>query len=193
MHRDPIKVINKGYQWYVLRVQGAYEKKASFVLHFHGSTGAIPHYELVKQLWVPEITVQYFAKSGVKREKRTSMMPGYLFMEAILSHKLYSAFKKPNIPYVFGWLQTPYSWPSVVPRASIQHLATIGAQEPEAPKLAFRVGDIVTLAGLGVRGAVLDISEGHATIEVLIFQRKVPIRISRDHFGEVEKITRGGD
>jgi len=186
--RHPIRVIRKGYRWHVLRVEGSYEKKASLVLHFYGTAGVIAHYELVRRLWVPEVTIKYFAKDGAAKERRTSMIPGYLFVEAILSYKLYAALKKPKFPHVFGWLQNWQSWPSVVPQADIQRLAVLESRVPEPPKLTFDIGDEVVIPSLGIRGIVLTISEGAVMLNIEIFHRRLPVRVSNEFFGEVIKV-----
>lgn len=186
--RQPIRVIRQGYRWHVLRVEGAYEKKASLALRFYGAAGIIPHYELVRRLWVPEVTIEYFAKDGSQKERRAPMMPGYLFMEAILSYKLYAALKKPNFPHIFGWLQHWRSWPSMVPYMDIQRLAVLEAQNPEPVKLAFSVGDTVAIPSLGIHGTVLDISQSEITLNVEIFHRPLPFKVGREHFGEVVKV-----
>jgi len=185
--RRPIKVIRQGYWWHVLRVEGAYEKKASLALRIYGAAGVIPHYELVRRLWVPEITVQYFGKDGTGKTRRTSMMPGYLFIEAILSYKLYAALRKPQFPYVFGWLQNWGSWPATVPQVNIQQLAVLEAKVPGLPELAFDVGDAVLIPSMGIKGSVLEITHHGLTLDIEIFHRKIPFKVGRELFGEVVK------
>lgn len=186
--RQPIKVISTGYKWYVLRVEGSYEKKTSLALHFYGAAGAIPHYELIRRLWVPEVIAQSTGKDGSTRERRTSMIPGYLFVEAILSYPLYAALKKPEFPHVFGWLQNWQCWPAMVPQTDIRHLAMLEVKVPEPPELSFIVGDEVTVPTLGVRGIVLEITVRGVTLDVEIFQQKLLFKVKRDFFGEIVKV-----
>lgn len=186
--RRPIEVISEGYRWYVLRVGGSYEKKASLALHFYGSTGVIPHYELIRRLWAPEISVQYQSKDGSFKEKRASMFPGYLFVEAILSYPLYAALRRPEFPHIFGWLQTWQSWPAAVPQSDIRRLAVLEMEAPAPPELSFGVGDEVAVPTLGVRGSVLSITSQEVTLLVNIFQRKLPVKVSRDFLGEIMKV-----
>lgn len=187
--RRPIKVIRKGYRWHVLRVEGSYEKKTSLALHFYGTTGIIPHYELIQRLWVPEVTVKYFSKSGATKERRTPMVPGYLFVEAILSYQLYASLKKPNFPHMFGWLQTWKSWPVIVPQADIRRLALLEVRDPEPPELAFGVGDKVVIPSLGIRGIVLAITQQSVTLDIELFHRNIPFRVGHDFFAEIIRVV----
>ena len=186
--RRPIEVISTGYKWYILRVEGSYEKKTSLALHFYGTSGAIPPYELIRRLWVPEITTQFISKDGSTKERRTSMIPGYLFIETILSYRLYAALKKPEFPHVFGWLQNWQCWPAMVSQADIRRLATLEAEEPESPELSFGIGDKVAVPTLNITGVVLGITTREVTLDVEIFQQKLPFKVKRDFFGEIVKV-----
>lgn len=188
LERQPIKVISTGYKWYVIRVEGSYEKKASLALHFYGAAGVIPHYELIRRVWVPEITKQYVSKDGATKERRASMIPGYLFVETILSYKLYAALKKPEFPHIFGWLQTWQCWPAMVSQTDIQHLTMLETEVDTHQELAFVIGDEVTIPTLDVRGIVLEITTQDVILDVKIFQQKLPIKVKRDFFSEIEKV-----
>jgi transcription antitermination factor NusG len=187
LQRCPIEVVYEGYRWYVLRVEGAYEKKASLILHLYGTVGVIPHYELVRRLWVPEISLKSLSKDGVVKERRASMVPGYLFIETILSYQLYATLRRPDLPHVFGWLQSWKSWPSMITQSDIQRLAVLENREPEPLNLSWGVGDEVILPWLGVQGEVSSISGSSVMLDIEIFHRRLPFKVGREFLSEIVK------
>ena len=108
--------------------------------------------------------------------------------KTILSYKLYAALKKPEFPHIFGWLQNWQCWPAMVPQTDIQHLTMLEAEVTTPQELLFAIGDEVTIPTLDVRGVVLEISAQDIILDIKLFQRKLPIKVKRDFFGEIEKV-----
>jgi len=173
----------------VLKVEGSYEKRAALVIEAYGNAGKIPDFDLVRRIWVPQITIFRFAANGSREQKRTSTLPGYLLVEAILTEKLYSALKEPDLPHVFGWLQYEDSWPSQVSMSEIRTLAYIEsfATSP-LPRVTFGVGDLVAIPSLNVTGTVCSVSDVNAIVEIVIFRRKVPLEVPRELFSEMNRL-----
>ena len=185
MERTPITVIKDGYRWYSLRVEGAREQRASLALHFYGAAGYIPDYDLVKKLWVPRMSVKVKAKV-----KQVSILPGYLFMEAILSRKLYSFLRRCDIPYIYGWVRHRGSWPSDIPIEEMERLVLLEEEDPtlKAPVRVFNVGEKVSFPSLNIEGIVAGMSDAFLVLNVNVFHRNVICRIRKDQLGEVVKL-----
>ena len=151
------KALYKGYRWFVLAVEGSYEKKAALMIELSGSAGQIPDYDLVRRIWVPQMTTSAVATDGSIKEKQITALPGYLLVQAILTEPLYSALKKPDLPHVYGWLQLEDAWPSQIETFEVRNLAVLQNQIPEVPDFGFEVGDTVVVPSLGMNGEVLEI------------------------------------
>ena len=179
--RVPIKAIYSTYNWFVLRVKGASETKAMLYLDLYGSAHKIPDYELIQQLWVPQAPI------APKSNRWTALTSGYIFVKAVLSYKLYSALKEPDIPCIFGWLQQGKSWPSIVPVGEIRKLAMPHVTEFVAEELptVFFVGDVVDLLAMGLKGTVSKVAEAYVIIDIFVFNRSVPYKVRREAFHEV--------
>lgn len=186
--RTPIHTVYNGFNWFVLRVQGAQEAKAALNLELCGAAGQVPDYCLVKQLWIPHTTTTINSK-GVTKVHKVVLTPGYIFVEALLSRSLHAALKAPDIPHVFGWLQRGGSWPSLVSLTEIRRLACLEEPAPvEEPDIIFNIGDKVTIPSMGVVGYVVNLSYLEMTLEVEVFSRKVPFKVRRTFFSEIVKL-----
>jgi len=157
------------------------------MLETYGRSGEVPDFDLVRRIWVPQMSVQFFTSDGSSINRRVSILPGYLLLKAILSYELYAALRRPSLPHVFGWLKYGESWPSEVPRADIRVLLHLEAQEREFQPL-FGVGEYVHLTGLGLKGVVHEVTSTHMFVEISFFKRKTLIEIPRERFAEVVRI-----
>jgi len=188
MNRIPISVIgNRDINWYVLRVEGAYEHKASLAIQIYGSIGVIPDFGLVRQTWVPEMTI----RSQFKK-KRVSTLPGYLFMQALLSDKLYESLKKPDLPHIFGWLQNRKCWPSFVSNNEIEHLIELENQDINVrPKPLFDVGERVMFPSLNMEGTISSASDNAVFLNVELFHKSFIVKVQPQHFDELIRVEEG--
>ena len=179
------KVIHRGFRWFVLRVEGSFEHRAALALEMYGQSGNILDYDLVKRIWVPQMTVQGLRPDGSTRFRRVSTLPGYLLVEAILTHDLYGSLQKPGLPHIFGWLRSKGNYPSEVPFSEIQVLNRLETYKLEPSRSLFDVGENVKLPGLGVVGEVLAVSPSFLIVEIDMFNRKIPINVRRSAFSEL--------
>ena len=189
MERIPIRTLTvPNYEWYVLRVQGAFEKKASLALQVYGTAGAVPDFNLIRRCWVPEINVK--SKGTSYKVRRVSTLPGYLFVEALLSDKLYTALKRPDLPHIFGWLQCRRNWPSIVDHGEVEQLLEWEQLNIDiiVTVPTFIVGEKVSFPSMNVTGMVSSITDNAIFVSVDIFHRPVMCRISKQFFGEVVRI-----
>lgn len=184
------RVICQGFRWFVLRVEGSFEHRAALALEMYGQAGKVADYDLVKRLWVPQTTVQSRGLDGSTKFRRVSTLPGYLLVEAILTHDLYGSLQQLRLPHVFGWLRTKGSFPSEVPFAEIQVLNRLETYKLEQRAVPFDVGERVQLPGLGVSGEVLAISTSYLIVEVPMFNRKIPINVKRSAFSELVRVEK---
>ncbi len=183
--RRPRRVIHEGFRWFVLRVEGSFEHRAALALEMYGQAGKIADYDLVKRVWVPQMTIQSQGPDGSMQFRRVSTLPGYLLVEAILTHDLYGTIQQLRLPHVFGWLRSKGSWPSEVPFTEIQVLNRLETYKLESRAAPFDVGERVKLSGLDVTGTVLAVSSSHLIVEILMFNRKIPINVKRSSFSEL--------
>lgn len=182
------RVIYQGFRWFVLRVEGSFEHRAALTLEMYGQAGSIADYDLVKRLWVPQRMVQSRELDGSIKFRRVSTLPGYLLIEAILTHDLYGSLRQLKLPHVFGWLRTKGSWPSEVPFTEIQILNRLETYKLEPRVVPFDVGERVQLPGLDVSGEILAISTAYLIVEVSMFNRKIPINVKRSSFPELIRV-----
>jgi len=186
--RTPIYAIYEGFNWFVLRVQGAQEAKAALNIELCGAADLIPDYCLVRQLWIPHTTTIIKSK-GASKLKKVVLLPGYIFVETILSRALHAFLKAPDIPYVFGWLRRGKGFPSLVSMSEIRRLACLEEPLPaEEHVVMFNIGDKVSFPSMGVVGYVVNLSYVEVTLEVDVFKRKVPFRVKRKYFSELVKL-----
>ena len=178
-------MIHQGFRWFVLRVEGSFERRAALALEMFGQVGKIADYDLVKRVWVPQRTVQSPRPDGSIKFRRVSTLPGYLLVEAILTHDLYETIQQLKLPHVFGWLRSKGNWPSEVPFADIQVLHRLETYKLEPRAAPFDVGEEVKLSGLGVEGKILAVSSSHLIVEILMFNRKIPINVKRSSISEL--------
>jgi len=185
--RQPKHVVQPGLRWYILRVDGAYEKKAALALHVFGAAGRVPDFELIRQLWIPQSVIDYTNPSGKLIKKNVVLIPGYLFVEAILSYRLYASLRRPDLPHIYGWLQPEKSWPSTIDFDEVRHLATIDLEtESTIDFMPFEVGDRVKVPG-GVIGEISEISEVKLIVSIEMFGRRVDVEVRRRLFSELVK------
>jgi transcription antitermination factor NusG len=182
------RVIYSGYRWFVLRVEGSFEKRAALALEMYGQSGNVPDFDLVKQIWVPQMTVQAPKPDGSMKFRRVSTLPGYLLVRTILSYDLYGALQRPGLPHVFGWLRCRDSWPSEVAFSEVRVLNRLETYITEPRRIPFSVGEAVRLPGLGVSGTVLAAARSHLVVEVPMFNRKVPINVRSNMFSELTRM-----
>jgi len=153
-----------------------------------GRSGKVPDFDLVRRIWVPQMTVPVFSSDGSPIHRRVSILPGYLLLKAILSYELYTALRRPSLPHVFGWLRYGKSWPSEVAQSDIRVLFHLEAQRREFQPL-FGVGEQVLLTGLGLKGTVREVAPSHMFVEISFFNRKTLVEVPRDRFAKVVRVT----
>jgi len=186
--RIPKHVALPGLRWYILRADGSYEKKAALALQLFGLAGHIPDFELVRQVWIPQTTIdQPSPSSGKIIKKSIVLVPGYLFIEAILSYRLYASLKRPDLPHLYGWLQPGNGWPSEVSSMEVKHLATIDLVSDVIEDIPFEVGNVVCLPWINVVGTITDINSKRVVVTIEMFGRALKIDVQRRFFSELIK------
>jgi len=174
--RTPVSVVKNNFQWYILRVEGAYEYKAALALQAYGAAGAIPDFYLVKQLWVPEVPTA--------TKKRATLLPGYLFINALLSTKLYSSLKKPDFPHIFGWVQCKGSWPSTVSEEEMNYLFSLEDPTSKQSANTFNVGDKIYIPGLNMTGIVMGLATDFIYLSITMFHKTFVVKFDWQHLKE---------
>jgi len=190
--RVPRQVILSGYRWFVLRVEGSYEKRAATTLKTYGSEGTIPDFDLVRRVWAPYTILKTQSSGGITKYRRTSTLPGYLLVEAILTAPLYAAFRRPQLPHVFGWLRSEGCWPSQITTSEVESLRireTFNILEPADPIVRLVIGDVVEIPTLGLSGIVLEASSIRIVVQVGFFNQNVPVEIKPALFSSIIKTS----
>ena len=166
--------MNVGPRWYVAHTYSGYENKVKANLEKIIENRGLGH--MIFDIRIPtEIIVE---KNGdVEKEVELKVFPCYVYIKMIMNEESWHAVR--NITGVTGFVG-PGSRPTPL---SDEEVAALSIEQVQQVKLAFNVGDSVTVTnGLftGYNGVVQAISEDQKNVTVLIKRgtRDMPVELS---------------
>ena len=166
--------MNVGPRWYVAHTYSGYENKVKANLEKIIENRGLGH--MIFDIRIPtEIVVE---KNGdTEKEVELKIFPCYVYIKMIMNEESWHAVR--NITGVTGFVG-PGSRPTPL---SEEEVAALSIEQVQQVKLAFGVGDSVTVTnGLftGYNGAVQAISEDLKSVTVLIKRgtRDMPVELS---------------
>ena len=169
-----INEMNVGPRWYVAHTYSGYENKVKANLEKIIENRGLGH--MIFDIRIPtEIIVE---KNGdVEKEVELKVFPCYVYIKMIMNEESWHAVR--NITGVTGFVG-PGSRPTPL---SDEEVAALSIEQVQQVKLAFNVGDSVTVTnGLftGYNGVVQAISEDQKNVTVLIKRgtRDMPVELS---------------
>ena len=169
-----INEMNVGPRWYVAHTYSGYENKVKANLEKIIENRGLGH--MIFDIRIPtEIIVE---KNGdVEKEVELKVFPCYVYIKMIMNEESWHAVR--NITGVTGFVG-PGSRPTPL---SEEEVAALSIEQVQQVKLAFNVGDGVTVTdGLftGYNGVVQAISEDQKNVTVLIKRgtRDMPVELS---------------
>ena len=165
-----------GPRWYVAHTYSGYENKVKANLEKIIENRGLGH--LIFDINIPvEIVVE---KNGDKeKEVERKLFPCYVYVKMIMNEESWHAVR--NITGVTGFVG-PGSRPTPLTEAEV---AALAIEQVQQIKLAYGVGDLVTVSGglfEGYTGTVQTISEDLKNVTVLIKRgnRDMPVELSTD-------------
>ena len=165
-----------GPRWYVAHTYSGYENKVKANLEKIIENRGLGH--LIFDINIPtEIVVE---KNGDKeKEVEHKLFPCYVYVKMIMNEESWHAVR--NITGVTGFVG-PGSRPTPLTEAEV---AALAIEQVQQIKLAYGVGDLVTVSGglfEGYTGTVQTISEDLKNVTVLIKRgnRDMPVELSTD-------------
>jgi len=168
-----INEMNVGPRWYVAHTYSGYENKVKANLEKIIENRGLGH--LIFDIRIPvEITVE---KNGdTEKEVETKLFPCYVYIKMVMNEESWHAVR--NITGVTGFVG-PGSRPTPLSEAEV---AALDIEQVQQIKLAFAVGDSVTVSGglfEGYTGTVQAISEDLKNVTVLIKRgnRDMPVEL----------------
>lgn len=171
-----INEMNVGPRWYVAHTYSGYENKVKANLEKIIENRGLGH--LIFDIRIPVETV--IEKNGDKeKEVEYKIFPCYVYVKMIMNEESWHAVR--NITGVTGFVG-PGSRPTPLSDAEV---AALDIEQVQQIKLAFQVGDLVTVSGglfEGYTGTVQMISEDLKNVTVLIKRgnRDMPVELSTD-------------
>lgn len=171
-----INEMNVGPRWYVAHTYSGYENKVKANLEKIIENRGLGH--LIFDIRIPVETV--IEKNGDKeKEVEYKIFPCYVYVKMIMNEESWHAVR--NITGVTGFVG-PGSRPTPLTEAEV---AALDIEQVQQIKLAFEVGDLVTVSGglfEGYTGTVQMISEDLKNVTVLIKRgnRDMPVELSTD-------------
>ncbi len=171
-----INEMNVGPRWYVAHTYSGYENKVKANLEKIIENRGLGH--LIFDIRIPVETV--IEKNGDKeKEVEYKIFPCYVYVKMIMNEESWHAVR--NITGVTGFVG-PGSRPTPLSDAEV---AALDIEQVQQIKLAFEVGDLVTVSGglfEGYTGTVQMISEDLKNVTVLIKRgnRDMPVELSTD-------------
>ena len=171
-----INEMNVGPRWYVTHTYSGYENKVKANLEKIIENRGLGH--LIFDIRIPVETV--IEKNGDKeKEVEYKIFPCYVYVKMIMNEESWHAVR--NITGVTGFVG-PGSRPTPLSDAEV---AALDIEQVQQIKLAFQVGDLVTVSGglfEGYTGTVQMISEDLKNVTVLIKRgnRDMPVELSTD-------------
>ena len=169
-----INEMNVGPRWYVAHTYSGYENKVKANLEKIIENRGLGH--LIFDIRIPvEIVVE---KNGdTEKEVETKLFPCYVYIKMVMNEESWHAVR--NITGVTGFVG-PGSRPTPLSDAEV---AALDIEQVQQIKLAFVVGDSVTVCGglfEGYNGTVQAISEDLKNVTVLIKRgtRNMPVELS---------------
>ena len=168
-----INEMNVGPRWYVAHTYSGYENKVKANLEKIIENRGLGH--LIFDIRIPvEVVVE---KNGdTEKEIENKLFPCYVYVKMIMNEESWHAVR--NITGVTGFVG-PGSRPTPL---SEEEVAALAIEQTQQVKLAFAVGDSVTVAaGLfeGFSGIVQTISDDMKVVTVLIKRgnRDMPVEL----------------
>lgn len=178
-----INEMNVGPRWYVAHTYSGYENKVKENIEKVIENRGLGH--LIFDIRIPvEIVVE---KNGdTEKEVETKLFPCYVYIKMIMNEESWHAVR--NITGVTGFVG-PGSRPTPL---SEEEVAALSIEQTQQVKLAFSVGDSVTVVGglfEGYTGTVQTISDDLKSVTVLVKRgnRDMPVELDT---AEV-KLTQG--
>ncbi len=178
-----INEMNVGPRWYVAHTYSGYENKVKENIEKVIENRGLGH--LIFDIRIPvEIVVE---KNGdTEKEVETKLFPCYVYIKMIMNEESWHAVR--NITGVTGFVG-PGSRPTPL---SEEEVAALSIEQTQQIKLAFSVGDSVTVVGglfEGYTGTVQTISDDLKSVTVLVKRgnRDMPVELDA---AEV-KLTQG--
>ena len=168
-----INEMNVGLRWYVAHTYSGYENKVKTSLERIIENRGLSH--LITEICIPtEVTVEQ--NGDTQKEIETKIFPCYVYIKMIMNEESWHAVR--NITGVTGFVG-PGSRPTPL---SDEEVAALNIEKPAEVKLAFAVGDSVTvIAGLfeGYSGTVQAISDDQKNVTVLVKRgnRDMPVEL----------------
>ena len=165
-----------GVRWYVAHTYSGYENKVKANLEKIIENRGLGH--LIFDIRIPvEIVIE---KNGdTEKEVENKLFPCYVYVKMIMNEESWHAVR--NITGVTGFVG-PGSRPTPLSEAEV---AALDIEQVQQIKLAYGVGDLVTVSGglfEGYTGTVQTISEDLKNVTVLIKRgnRDMPVELSTD-------------
>ncbi len=168
-----INEMNVGPRWYVAHTYSGYENKVKANIEKVIENRGLGH--LIFDIRIPvEITIE---KNGdVEKEVETKLFPCYVYIKMVMNEESWHAVR--NITGVTGFVG-PGSRPTPL---SEEEVAALSIEQVQQVKLAFEVGDSVTVVGglfEGYAGTVQAISDDLKSVTVLVKRgnRDMPVEL----------------
>ena len=171
-----INSMNVGVRWYVAHTYSGYENKVKASLEKIVENRGLEH--LIYDIKIPVETV--VEKNGdVEKEVETKLFPCYVYVKMVMNEESWHAVR--NITGVTGFVG-PGSRPTPL---TDEEVAALDIEQVQQIKLAFAIGDSVTVSGglfEGYTGTVQAISEDLKNVTVLIKRgnRDMPVELASD-------------
>ena len=168
-----INEMNVGVRWYVAHTYSGYENKVKTNLEKIIENRGLGH--LIFDIRVPTETV--IEKNGdTEKEVELKVFPCYVYIKMIMNEESWHAVR--NITGVTGFVG-PGSRPTPL---TDEEVAALSIEKPAEVKLAFAVGDNVTVIGglfEGYSGTVQAISDDQKNVTVLVKRgsRDMPVEL----------------
>ena len=168
-----INEMNVGLRWYVAHTYSGYENKVKTSLERIIENRGLSH--LISEICIPtEVTVEQ--NGDTQKEVETKIFPCYVYIKMIMNEESWHAVR--NITGVTGFVG-PGSRPTPL---SDEEVAALAIERPAEVKLAFAVGDNVTVIGglfEGYSGTVQAISDDQKSVTVLVKRgnRDMPVEL----------------
>ena len=168
-----INEMNVGPRWYVAHTYSGYENKVKTSLERIIENRGLAH--LIFDIVIPtEVVVEQ--NGDTQKEIETKIFPCYVYIKMIMNEESWHAVR--NITGVTGFVG-PGSRPTPL---TDEEVAALSIEKPAEVKLAFAVGDNVTVIGglfEGYSGTVQAISDDQKNVTVLVKRgnRDMPVEL----------------
>ncbi|MCI9233438.1 MAG: transcription termination/antitermination protein NusG [Bacilli bacterium] len=157
-------------EWYVVNTYSGHENKVKEKLEMRASSMGLEDY--IFRVVVPEETVvEKDKKTGVEKEKKKKMFPGYILVEMIMTDEAWFIVR--NTPGVTGFIGSSGKGAKPFPLtpAEVDNiLNNMGMSRLEIGE-GLKVGDTIKVIGgpfANMYGKVKNLETGNSTIEVVL-------------------------